>query len=81
MKKKITISGRIVCAYADAPNGPGWSNQLIWVISRRDDGSLIETALQPDEQTPEMVTLFRICQAAHDALCRAVETATQPERG
>ena len=71
----IAKDERIVTAYAERANGPGWANSPIWVIVRDRFGNLREECLQPDEQTAEMAVLYRVSEAAHSAMVSAVETA------
>ena len=68
---------RIVTAWAEHATGPGWSNQLVWVLVRERTGGLREEAIQPEDQTTEMQTLFWVCEAATKALTAAVERATR----
>ena len=45
------------------------------------DGSIRIDSLQRDEQTPEMLALYEVSQAAHGAMTRAVEVAVvRPKR-
>lgn len=70
----------VVCAYAENASGPGWANSLIWVIERDGNGRLHQRAIQPEEQTPEMETLFQVCAASHRALTKAVVNAQSKPR-
>lgn len=70
----------IVCAYAENASGPGWSNSLVWVIERDGNGRLHQRAIQPEDQTAEMVALFQVCAASHVALTKAVMNADEKKR-
>jgi len=64
----------IVTAYPERCSGPGWANAPIYVIVQdRTDGSLRREVIQPDQQTPEMLTIFSVCYEAHLALMREIE--------
>lgn len=65
----------IVCAYAENASGPGWANSLVWVVERDGNGRLHHRAIQPEEQTPEMVALFQVSAAAHLSMTNAVKKA------
>lgn len=66
---RIGEHDHVVGVWAESPSGPGWSNQLIWVCIRSSwDGSHRVDALQPEEQTREMLTLFPVANAASSQL-------------
>ena len=72
-KKPHTIRLRehehIVAVVAERCGGPGWSNHLYWVYTRDGaTGKLGCHAIQPDEMTPALATLFSV----HVASCAAV---------
>jgi hypothetical protein len=62
----------VVAAWADVASGPGWANRLIWLLLRDADGILSLEAIQPDEQTAEMVALYAVSEAAHLSMIGAV---------
>lgn len=72
----------IVGAWAEAPSGPGWSNRLIWVCIRSAlDGSHRVDAMQPEEHTPEIMTLFRVaCAVSGDLLAWVRNAADEQKR-
>ena len=72
------MTTHIVTAYPEHAEGPGWRNEPIWIVVRVN-GDLREVCLQPDEQTEEMRSLFRVCEAAHVALKGAVERAMRKD--
>jgi hypothetical protein len=51
---------QIVVAWSENVNGPGWSNQIIWVLIRSRGGDLREDSIQPSERTKEMATLHDV---------------------
>lgn len=64
----------IVAAFAERAGGPGWRNSLIWVVGYDDLGGLRLWAIQPEDQTPEMMVLFNVCVAATETLTAHVRT-------
>ena len=66
----------IVVAWAETCKGPGWANTPIWLIVRDKDGRLRQEAIQPENQTAEMLTLFDVSGAAASAMTDAVIMAT-----
>lgn len=63
---------RVVTAWAESANGPGWANQPIWYLVEDDLGKRTVECLQPQEQTSEMRTLYAFSQVAHLAMTKAV---------
>jgi hypothetical protein len=63
---------RVICAYAEPASGPGWSNMPLWVVVRDKGGNLAERCLQPEEQSAEIIALYRISREVHGAMFRAV---------
>lgn len=63
---------RIVAVVPEYASGPGWSNTPLWVYVRDLSGVIREFAIQPQEQTLEMLLLFKILEAAHTAMRDAV---------
>jgi hypothetical protein len=68
---------RIVTAWCERSEGPGWTNDLVWLIEDDGTGKLSQRALQPDEQSPWMKWLFPVCKEAHDTFMRAVQRSTE----
>ncbi len=63
----------VVGAWADAPCGPGWSNRLVWVCVRSAlDGAHRVDALQPEEQSEEILAMFPFTLVASGQLLGAV---------
>ena len=71
----------IVGAWAERAAGPGWANSLIWVCVRSSlDGRIRVEAMQPEEQTREIATLFGVACAVSDELIAQVRSAVRRER-
>jgi hypothetical protein len=62
----------IVAAYAEIASGPGWSNTLVWCVVRDGDKKVRLEALQPEEQSAEVRTLFDISAVVHGKMLLAV---------
>jgi len=80
MPKKIKMpkGESILAAWAEPARGPGWSNQPLWYVTNRG-GDLNLHAIQPEGQTPEMVTLYNISAAVHAALTKAIEAIVEKD--
>jgi len=65
---------RIVAVVPEYCFGPGWSNPLVWVYIVDSSQQLRIEAIQPEDQTPKMRTLFGVGAAACGALVGAVPT-------
>ena len=76
----ILKTEKIVTAFAEYAAGPGWANRPLWVIVRGADQRLREECIQPEDQTAEMHALFRVSNAAHEAMRSAVESAVAKKR-
>ncbi len=76
----ILKTEKVVTAFAEYAAGPGWANRPIWVIVRGADQRLREECIQPEDQTAEMHALFRVSNAAHEAMRSAVESAVAKKR-
>jgi hypothetical protein len=77
---KIAADESIVTAFCEYASGPGWSNALCTVIVRGADGSLRREYLQPNEQPPDVHTLFSVSAAAHAGLVNAIEREARRAR-
>jgi len=76
----ILKTEKIVTAFAEYASGPGWANRPLWVIVRGADLRLREECIQPKTQTAEMKALFRVSNAAHEAMKSAVEAAVEAKK-
>lgn len=70
----------VIAAWAERCAGPGWSNQLVNVITMDQWGGLHRHYLQPAEQTLDMLLLFDVSATAAEVMRKAVERAVG-ERG
>lgn len=78
---KLGRSERIIAVVPEYAAGPGWANQCAWVYIEHTPTKLLRTVcLQPDEQPPELMTLFRAGAAMHVALVGAVAGITKMEK-
>ena len=73
MNLKSTDS--IVTVYAVMASGPGWANTPLFVIYRDGNGLLHEDAIQPEDQTKEIRTIFEIAAIVHSKLLLATKRA------
>ena len=76
----ITKNDTIVIAYPEYVSGPGYSNALVCVIVRGNDGTLREEYLQLDEQDADIRTLFMVCAAASASITKAVKKLVESDR-
>ena len=71
---KFLLPGeRVISAHAEPADGPGWSNQAVWVVYRDKNNKLREFAIQPNDQTPGMHALYRISAEVHRQMKAEVE--------
>lgn len=64
--RKIDKDEYVVCVYPESCAGPGWANQVYWVIVQKEGGGRIRLeSLQPDEMTDEMRTVFKALENLH----------------
>lgn len=72
----------IETAYAQHAAGPGWANAPLWiVITDGATGKTRKACLQPEEQTPEMRTLYSFSALAHASMLSAVERVSVKPNG
>lgn len=57
---RLNDGDRIVVAWSENVNGPGWSNQIIRVLIRSRGGDLREDSIQPTERTEAMAILHDV---------------------
>lgn len=53
----IKDNEHIIAAFTEFPSGPGWANQVVWVILRDVNGKIRIEDLQPDEQSEILLKL------------------------
>jgi len=63
---------RIVTAYAEHADGPGWSNRPLYIIVRNQSGELREECLQPEEQGAEVAAFYDIAAVVNKEVVGAV---------
>lgn len=68
----ITEGDRILGAWGETANGPGWGNQLIWVTVLDAQGSVQLRSIQSSEFSDEMLVLHKVSEAASKALSGAI---------
>lgn len=71
-KLRLGEGKRIVTAWAENCSGPGWKNQIIWVLIQEVSGLLRQEALQPEDQTAGMRALFNVSDSATRALVEEI---------
>lgn len=65
----------LVAAWAEDCSEPGWSNRVIWcLVFDTSAGTYRVGAIQPEEQTAEMLALFPVCAAATKTLTEEVRS-------
>jgi len=74
LSEKLPNGATLHTAWAERCDGPGWCNELIWYVWSDSTGEHHIDALQPDEQTTTMRTLFPLSAAASVEMTRAVHT-------
>lgn len=79
-KLKIGKDERVITAFAEPAAGPGWSNQPIWVIIRDGNGQLRQECIQPEQQTYEMLLLYRASYELHSSMAKAADDALRPPK-
>ncbi len=63
----------VVAVAPEFAAGPGWANRPLWVYLWDSENNKLEReCVQPEQQTPEILSLYTICAAAHEAMCKAV---------
>ncbi|AIV88501.1 hypothetical protein [Burkholderia pseudomallei] len=79
-KLKIGKDERVITAFAEPAAGPGWRNQPIWVIIRDGNGQLRQECIQPEQQTYEMLLLYRASYELHSSMTMAANDALSPPK-
>lgn len=72
------IEGRIITAWAETCTGPGWHSRIVWILVMVGPGVYRVHAIQPEDQTPGMHTLFDISETVSRAMT-AVVRMSHPE--
>jgi hypothetical protein len=78
---KLKQHETVMSAWAERCAGPGWANQVVWVLLRDGaDGSYRLAAIQPEEQTAEIAHLFGVSSAAFEAMTGAVRRKLEGDK-
>ena len=72
-KSRLQVS-KVIAAWAEKCSGPGWSNCVVWYLSRTDAGCLEINCLQPEEMSDAMHIMFNINNVVSRDMRCAVET-------
>lgn len=70
---------RVVTAWAENASGPGWSNEIIWVLVRERGGKLREVAIQPEERSNGLALLHNISATVSQEMVWAVQALLAKE--
>jgi hypothetical protein len=69
---------RIVAAIPETITGAGYHNFIIWVhIVDYSKQTWREECIQPEEQTPVMIALFKPLEQAHEVMLGEIETVKE----
>lgn len=68
----------VIAVAPEFHSGPGWANKTLTVVVLGAGGQLRRECLQPHEMSAEIVTLFTVGAAMHEALKAAVVKAQRP---
>ena len=71
---------RIITAWAEHSEGPGWRNSLVYVLIEGADGNLRIEGLQPNEQSYNMGILFNVSAVISKELTECVRRAITDEQ-
>lgn len=69
--KLLNPGEHVIAAWAEPASEPGWARP-VWALVRNLNGELRTVCLQPNEQTEEILTLYRISVAVHFGMTSAV---------
>ena len=77
--KPITLNpgDQIIAVVPERAEGPGWSNDVVWVYIKTLRGTLRTESIQPEEQSDELRTLFSIGAE----VCRELKAAALKQMG
>lgn len=76
------IKEYVVVAWAEPASGPGWANAPIRAIVQEQGGGAVRHVwIQPDEQTSEMLTLYRTNAVSTAEMTSLVAAALKIPRG
>lgn len=64
----------IAAAWCERCSGPGWSNDIVWVLVQSKDGELRVDSMQPHEQQLGIETLHPMLAVGTEQLLRRVRS-------
>lgn len=70
----------VLFAWAEECTGIGWTNNPVWVLTRKRDGSLRVFSIQPSEQTQRLLDLSGVSSAVNEAMVSAVNQCLAIQR-
>lgn len=74
---ELGANERIVAVVPEVCAGAGWRNTPVWVYITTPEGNFREECIQPEDQSPEMHTLFN----TGAAICRELIKAVTQRKG
>jgi len=69
------MSERVIAAWAEKCSGPGWANEIVWVLRREDGGRLYLNAIQPQDHSATMRALLAVSATVAEDMRTAVVEA------
>lgn len=76
---RLAKNERIVAVVPEYASGPGWTNSPLFVYITDTQSNVRSVCLQPGQQTPKMLTLFKVYAVAHEHLLSAVDAIVYKE--
>jgi len=71
---------KVLTAWCEGARGPGWANTPVWVITVDGDGTLRRDCLQPEQQSPGLLSAYRLLEQAHKLCMAEVEASYAKKR-
>lgn len=78
-RPRLQSGDTIVTAWAETCSGPGWVNQVVWVLIASRAGALRVEALQPHEQSRALARLHRAAAAVTELVRTEVQEVMSME--
>lgn len=79
-KIKLAPGEFIETAFASPASGPGWVNCPIVVIIGHGSGKMRLEGIQPEQMTPEMVSILGFSALAHQKMSAEVKAVSVQEK-
>lgn len=70
---RLRDGDRIVATHCEHCAGPGWSNEIVWVVVQSIGGALRMESIQPSERSFAIATLMDVCATADMSMVLAVK--------